>query len=155
MSQISRWPPGWQPQPKISQLDARPYFNRHSVSTAVFRELMDETRLFLVFKACLYKLNPRWFQRWQSHCNLTTGEISPQYGVLMRAKTEVFRPPLSRRSFAGIFFKIHDVVQVTRPGYLSHITTKPAKWHMRPAKTQISMCSSTQSDQSLRCANSG
>ena len=79
MSQILRWPPGWQPQPKISHLDARPYFNLDSVSTAVFRELMAEARLFLVFKAGLYKLNPRWFQRWQSHCYLTTGEISPQY----------------------------------------------------------------------------
>ena len=53
------------------------YFNLDLVSTAMFRELMNEARLFLVVKACWYKLNPIWCQRWQLHCNLTTGEISP------------------------------------------------------------------------------
>ena len=49
----------------------------------MFRELMDEGRLFLLFKAYWYKLNPRWCQRWQTHCNFTTGKMSPQYGVFM------------------------------------------------------------------------
>ena len=120
MSQISRWPPGWQPQPKISHLDARPYFNLDSVSTAMFRELMDEARLFLVFKACLYKLNTRWFQRWQSHCNLTTGEISPQYELKRKSSDQPYQDEV-------LLEIIKDVVQVTRPEYLSHSTTKPAK----------------------------
>ena len=79
------------------------YLNLDLVSTAMFRELMNEARLVLVVKACWYKLNPIWCQRWQLHCNLTTGEISPQYRVLMRVKTEVFGPPLSRRRFAGYY----------------------------------------------------
>ena len=33
---------------------------------------------------------------------------------------------------------------------LSRFVTKPTKWHVRPAKTQISLAS-TQYDQSLRC----
>ena len=33
---------------------------------------------------------------------------------------------------------------------LSRLMTKPTKWHVRPAKPQISLCIA-QSDQSLRC----
>ena len=36
--------------------------------------------------------------------------------------------------------------------YMSHLTTKPTKWHVHPANTQISLAS-VQSDQSLHCLN--
>ena len=38
--------------------------------------------------------------------------------------------------------------------YVSRLITKPTKWHMRPAKTQISL-GIAQSDQSLHCALNG
>ena len=36
---------------------------------------------------------------------------------------------------------------------MSHLVTKPTKWHVRPAKTQISLGirTSAQSEKSLRC----
>ena len=87
-----------QPEPKISHFDITSFiFYFNLMSAAVFCESMNEARLFTSFKACWYKLNPIWFQRWPSHCKKICGFDTVGSDV----ETLVFRPPLSRLSFAG------------------------------------------------------
>ena len=42
-------------------------------------------------------------------------------------------------SFTQLNYNIHQLNMVIQTAYMSHLVTKPTKWHVRPAKTQISL----------------
>ena len=94
-------------------------------------------RIVAVFSSCRFMFQPAMEHVYalMKKDSYTRFIRSEEYNILMQGAQSLFTK--KRFVILHLFVKLWDYR--TENGYLNHLMTKPTKWHVRPAKTQISL----------------